>query len=245
MIDWADHYRARDSSHLTSGCNIGHCALCTAQYRALCTVHCTLLNIGHCSLCTAHCSIYGIVHCALLNVGTGWNCIALLCSWEFLPWLWYCITLQRLTFSLSPNVAHHHCQTCSAIQHSDDVDQCDEVLLHVTTQRKELKHEVDALYSPDSMWNSNKICAMPDQCVCNGSVVCECTGHTVLAAPSPTIRAAGQIWPNISHNAVTLADVPLNDHHDHLSLIDDTPNQFNDKHCKGKTNLLMLLFYKS
>ena len=60
-------------------------------------------------------------------------------------------TASLYSLSSSPNVAHHHCQTCSAIQHSDDVDQCDEVLLHVTTQRKELKHEVDALYSPDSM----------------------------------------------------------------------------------------------
>ena len=62
------------------------------------------------------------------------------------------------------------------------------------------------------------------------------------APHSRTIRAAGQIWPNISHNAVTLADVPLNDHHDHLGLIDDTPNHSNDEHCpQGKTNLLLLL----
>ena len=37
--------------------------------------------------------------------------------------------------------------------------------------------------------------------------------------------SGGQIWPNISHNAVTLADVALNDHHDHLGEIDDTPHQ--------------------
>ena len=52
--------------------------------------------------------------------------------------------------------------------------------------------------------------------------------YWVSGCPTHNTRA-GQIWPNISHNAVTLADVPLNDHHDHLRLIDDAHNHFNDK----------------
>ena len=173
--------------------------------------------------------------------------------------MWLTITIASVQMWLN---SQHHYQT-SAIQNSY-------AMRNVTTQCKELylKVQVHALHSPDFLWKSNEICAItmkrqisvvcectvwwllaaPSHTIrdlCNCNVVCECTVWWLLAAPSHTIRAAGQIWPNISHNAVTLADLPLNDHHDHLSLIDDTPNHFNDKHCQGNTNLLQLLLYES